>query len=104
MTTPTETMNDKVKLTTNQMALALSALGDFGIHIRKRGDWYASVRAEIKRGAFLEGPSVSAPSPDAAVLALFETYTAPGTIVVLHANEARRRHVQWNGFIWADIS
>ena len=85
-------------LTHQQMALALRALGDFSVMIRQEGDWYASVRAEIKEGAFLTEPTVSEETPFDAVAALFAIYTAPGALVV----RPDRREVRWNGFMWED--
>lgn len=91
-----------IAFTTTQKALILSALGDFAVRVRTNGTWYASVRAEIKREWLLESPGISEPTPDAAIDALFQTYTAPGTVVVRDAGRSTRRDVIWSGFMWED--
>lgn len=92
----------KRKLSQNQMALALKGLGNFSIMIRKGGDWYASVDAEIRESSVLINPTVSEKTPYAAVAALFAIYTTPGTRVVLNAKRSNEREVRWNGFMWED--
>lgn len=92
------------KMTTQQMALALYALGDFSVKVRPAGDWYAMTRAEIKDGSCLSSPSVSASSPDKAIRALFAIYAAEGAQIVLDAFRDNKRMVTWVGFMWRDIS
>lgn len=88
-----------------QMLVALQALGECSLMMRKPGDWYVSQRTEIKNGPVLEGRFGNGNTPMAAVADHWKQLTelAPGQYIVTHAyDRAQRRGVRWNGFMWAE--
>jgi hypothetical protein len=88
------------------MALkAISSSATLGM--RRPGDWYVFMpHVEIGNGSTLTSPGGGAETPEAAIEEAWATYTwllKPTEYLVLNAGyEDRRRHVRWNGFMWAD--
>ena len=85
-----------------QKLAALQAFADTSICMRKPGDWYVHMRAELKGDGVLSSASGNGRTPEEAVEDHWRKVTAPGAVIVRDAMNAARREVRWNGFMWAD--
>ena len=90
-----------------QKLSALQAVADTALRMRNPGDWYVSMRAEIGGDGFLRGEYGSGPTPEEAVLAHWDIFTAnlpSDRYIVAHANSDMEKRVRWNGFMWQDAA
>jgi hypothetical protein len=93
-------------LTWEEKLAAMKVLcGDAGISLgmRKPGDWYvvASGRALVD-GDMLRGEYGNGATPEAAALDDWERVVGSGRVIAADLY-GKRRHVQWNGFMWVDV-
>lgn len=90
-------------MTWEQKLYALKALAEVTLNMRKPGDWYACMHAELKGDGVLTSSAGDGASPAQAVEDLWEQYAEADVVVVLNAMDAQaRREVRWNGFMWED--
>jgi hypothetical protein len=94
-------------MTWEQKLAAIQALGEAHLCMRRPGDWYVSQsRTEVKeRGSsVLSSAFGNGATPEEAVLDHWRQLAevGPTFIVVIDAYSERRRHVRWNGYMWAD--
>jgi hypothetical protein len=97
-----------VSLNYEQKLQALQALGEVTIHMREPGDWYAYLPgAELGGNGMLLGTSGNGATPQVAINDYWEQMTnikPPYKYIVLAAyNDAKRKHVVWNGFMWKEL-
>ena len=93
-------------MTTQQKALAMAALADgFAILLDMVGEWCCHLPGvETGDGTMLSAGGPHAATPSGAIEAHWEEITnlPPNKYLVLHATRRNRRHVRWNGYMWAD--
>lgn len=92
-----------------QKLAALNAISLFGatIKMRRPGNFYVSLsHVEIGNGHTLSSAGESGGSPELAVVATWDALTErlkDDEFIVLAATGTGRKHVRWNGFMWAEL-
>jgi hypothetical protein len=88
-----------------QKLQALNNVAPVELGMRMPGNWYASHRAYIKKGGFLEGSAGNGVSPEEAVNDLWRLRTelAPEHYVVVDDMGPNRRAYRWAGFMWEPV-
>lgn len=97
-----------------QKAEALAGLGEFSIIFRERQNrigsacaWYAGcAKVEIKDNGIMRGGWGNGNTPQEAIEDYWRYLTElkPHEYVLVRAyDDAQRRAVRWNGFMWADV-
>lgn len=89
-----------------EKAVALSALSEISLKMRKPGDWYVSHRVEVLEGCVLAGRYGSGSTPEEAIENHWDKLTTQvvgDQCVVVDAGNKRRKHFRWNGFMWWDV-
>lgn len=98
-------------MTTEQMVRALQALGEVGLSmtdpsVADPARWCCHVRGvEIADGSFLTSSSGFGATPEAAIIAQWETLTRlpANKWVAVGGYSDQRRNLRWNGYMWADV-
>lgn len=100
-------MEEDMEMNWQHKALAIQALtGPFGfsISMRKLGDWYVSHKyVSRKEGGCLSHSPQNGKDPEDAVNQCWEWMTDPKFYMVKY-EDAKRRAVKWNGFMWEDVN
>lgn len=90
-----------------EKAAALDALSEITLKIRKPEDWYVCQRVEVKDGIIMRGEYGNGATPEEAIDDHWDrlTFDIAGTekYLVAYSQDAKRRAVRWNGFMWADV-
>jgi hypothetical protein len=79
---------------------------DCAVFMRKPGSWYVTLGSiEIGGDGVLTMVSGDGDTPRAAIEDAWERVTSlgPNRYLVLNAGSDARRHVRWNGFMWAEV-
>ena len=92
-------------MTWEEKLAAMQALAATEIAMRKPGDWYCHMHAEIGGNGMLCGVISSKATPQDAVEDVWrEVSELPtGRYLVMNAHGSNRRAVRWNGYMWADV-
>lgn len=94
-------------MTWEQKLHALDMLaGAAKIGMREPGNWFCSHRLDIKDKYMLIGGCGNGPTVEEAVLDQWERVTtklADHQYIVISRENAPRRSVRWNGYMWADV-
>lgn len=89
-------------MTWEQKPVALNAIVECVLKMRKPGDWYVQQQVDIKDGSILRG--------DYAVLDHWERLTTIKHPLFLLGREyfnglvSTRKAVRWNGFMWENVN
>lgn len=92
-----------------KLAAIKSIDGSVSLVMRKPGDWYVSTHAEVTGGelhSVLSSPYGNGRTPQAAVEDHWRQLVdelPQDQYIVLNAMQSNRRHVRWNGHMWADL-
>lgn len=94
-------------MTWEQMFAAIQAIGEASLRMRKPGDWFVEQRSTEKkeRGSSVIGSAYgNGATPEDAVRDHWRVLTdlKPNEIIVIDSMRDTRRHVRWNGYMWAD--
>lgn len=92
-------------MTWQQMLMAIQALGETSLKMRKPGDWYVSAHTSIANAGLLEGRYGNGSTPEEAVEDHWERITnlAPHEYVVT-SRGGERLNVKWTGFMWEHLT
>jgi hypothetical protein len=96
------------ELTLHQKACAMNALASISIQMDMAHGWFVKQSVEQKRksdSSILEGICGRGETPDEALADHWDhLIDLPiGAFLVINAYDDRRRHVRWNGYMWADL-
>ena len=91
-----------------EKAAALNALSEITIKMRDINDWYVHQNIEIGAAdsSVLTGSYGNGDTPHNAVedhWNIFTSLVRPQYIVLVPTRPMERRHVRWNGYMWADL-
>ena len=94
-----------MNLSWQQKAAALNSLAPINILMRGPSDWYVSQGVEVKQKSVLRSVCGNGDTPESAIQDHWEQACEDlchGEYLVVNAGNAKRRAVEWNGFMWTD--
>ena len=93
------------EMTWEQKFQALQSIADICLHMRKPGDWYVSMKAEIHEAFFLVSSYGKGTTPQEAIEDHWRKFSnlPYDNYVVVKAGTPERKALRWNNFMWQTV-
>jgi hypothetical protein len=102
-------VKQKNEMPLHHKALAMEALSKIAVRMDIDGGWFVNQSVEMKErpdSSVLTSITGRGETPDEALFNHWQQLTElpAGAFLVIHAmHDGHRRHVRWNGYMWADL-